>query len=226
MSRPGASSNLAATDWNDERDPGRRLRLVTDPQEVSGSIQRESAESRGVRAAKNIWNALGYNLFWWIGVSSAARGDVWTGVVSMAIFVGIALWWTPPRARAADLRFLFLVMAVGWGLDSLMHNVGVLRYPSSEAAWSWSTAPPWIAALWLGFATMPRFSLAWLKRRGWWWSAVLGGFGGPLAFYAGTKLAAIEPGLGARTYVILACEYAVLTLWMVRTHGRRMARIS
>lgn len=216
MSRPGASSSLLDTDWNDETDPQRRLRLVTD-------VSSGAPQGKGRRAAQNLWNALGYNVFWWIGVSSAARGDVWTGLVAMSVFVGIALWWTPQRARAAELRFLFLAASVGWGIDSLMHNLGVMLYPSSAEAWPWWTAPPWIAALWLGFATMPRYSLGWLKPRPWWWSALLGAVGGPLAFYAGTKLVAIAPGYGLATYAILALEYALLTVWMVRAHARRMA---
>lgn len=217
MSRPGASSSLAATDWNAERHPSRRLRLLSDSDRTrSGGLP-----GRGRRTLQNVWNALGYNLFWWIGVSSAARGDVWTGVVAMSVFVGVALWWAPAWERAAELRFLFLAAFVGWGLDSLLHPLGVLLYPSSAAAWTLGTSPPWIAALWIGFATMPRYSLAWLKPRPWWWSAALGATGGPLAFYAGTKLGAIAPGYELATYAILAVEYALLTLLFVRWHARR-----
>ncbi len=204
MSRPGASSSLAATDWNAERHP---------------SATRGSG--RRMRTLQNVWNALGYNLFWWVGVSSAARGDVWTGVVAMSVFVGLALWWAPVWERAGELRFLFGAAAVGCILDSLLHQLGVLLYPSSTATWTLGTSPPWIAALWIGFATMPRYSLAWLKPRPRWWSAVLGATGGPLAFYAGTKLGAIAPGYGMGTYGVLAVEYACLTLLFVRWHELR-----
>lgn len=217
MSRPGASSSLAATDWNAERHPSRRLRLLSETDDSSAT----RGSKRRMRTLQSVWNALGYNLFWWVGVSSAARGDVWTGVVAMSVFVGVALWWAPAWERAAELRFLFLAAFVGWGLDSLMHQLGVLLYPSSRAAWTLGTSPPWIAALWIGFATMPRYSLAWLKPRPWWWSAALGATGGPLAFYAGTKLGAIAPGYDFATYAILAVEYALLTLFFVRWHARR-----
>ena len=217
MSRPGASSGSLATDWNAESNPVTPLRLVNGPAKVSNSQAMPSKTARGLR---NVWNALGYNFFWWIGVSSAVRGDVWTGLVAMSIFVGIAIHWTPVSERAIELRFLLVAMFVGWGIDSLLHNFGAILYPSSATAWPFFTSPPWIAALWLGFATMPRYSLGWLKRRPLWFTAAFGAIGGPIAFYAGTKLGAIEAGFGLGTYAVLAVEYAILTAALVLRHDR------
>ena len=205
---------------------------VANPSGAKSSGERETnlrlvtpvTPSKRITLFQNVWNALGYNLFWWIGVSSAASGDVWTGPVAMLTFVAIALRWTPWAQRAAELRFLAAATCLGWTLDSGLFQLGAIVYPTSELAWSWPIAPPWIAALWLGFATMPRFSLGWLKRQPTWLTVGFGAVGGPLAFFAGTRLGAIEAGMGLATYALLAIEYGVVTWGFIQVHARIQKR--
>src|SRR5436190_14499843 len=106
---------------------------------------------------------------------------------------------------------------LGVVLDTALSNWGVFSYPSSRADWVSWIVPPWIIALWIGFATLPRFSLAWLARRPA-AAALLGAIGGPLSFLGGVRMGAIAPRPeSALTWIVLAMEYAIVTpllLWL------------
>ena len=143
----------------------------------------------------------------------------------MACFVVVHLLWTPRPERQRELVFLLAAGSVGSAVDSLLHGAGFIAYPTSHAVWTAGIVPPWITCLWVGFATMPRFSLAWLTRLPWPVAAGFGAVGGGLAFFAGTRLGAIEAGMGPWTYGALAVEYAVLTPLLVFGHrGLRSAQ--
>ncbi|MDF1836303.1 MAG: DUF2878 domain-containing protein [Planctomycetota bacterium] len=168
---------------------------------------------------QSLWNAVLYNGIWFVAVWCAAAGDVWTGPMAMACFVLLHLRWTPPRQRAREAGFLFVMGLLGATLDTVLSRIGFMGYPTSQGAWAWPFVPPWIACLWVGFATMPRFSLAWLGRFHWSVAAAFGAVGGGLAFYSGSHLGAIAPGFGGWTYAALAFEYALLTPLMVFGHA-------
>ena len=70
-------------------------------------------------------------------------------------------------------------------------------------------APPWIAALWMGFATTLCHSLGWLRGR-FIGSLLFGMIGGPLAYYAGMRLGALDFGLSTLpTLSAIAIEWGV-----------------
>jgi hypothetical protein len=52
-------------------------------------------------------------------------------------------------------------------------------------------APVWIIAMWAGFATLLHVALRWLLPHRW-LAALLGAVGGPLAYYAGMRLGAVN----------------------------------
>ncbi|MDA1114294.1 MAG: DUF2878 family protein [Planctomycetota bacterium] len=126
----------------------------------------------------------------------------------------------PRKQWLRELGFIAVVGLVGWLLDSALHVFGAIGYATSEPAWGLRLSPPWILGLWLGFASMPRFSLAWLGRYPWGLAAAFGAVGGALAFYSGTRLGAIEAGLGLSTYALLLVEYALLTPLMMLSYRR------
>ncbi len=161
---------------------------------------------------------LNFGLFqaaWFVAVAAAARGDVWLGVIAFSLVVLVHLAIVGERAR--EVRFLIVAGLLGTVVDTVLSNCGIIAYPSSLAAWSSWIVPPWIAALWIGFATLPRFSLAWLAGRPL-LAAALGAIGGPLSFLGGVRMGAIAPRPeSALTWIVLAIEYAVVTpllLWL------------
>ena len=108
------------------------------------------------------------------------------------------------------------VGALGTVLDSALLAAGATRYPGTDAAWPEALVPPWITALWVAFALLPRVSLRWLAGRTT-LAALLGAVGGPLSYLAGERMGAVAlADAPAFTVVALAVEYALLTPLLLR----------
>jgi hypothetical protein len=175
---------------------------------------------------KNFANFLVFNACWLVAVEGAKRGALWLGPAAFgAMVLHHLVFLTPARERSREVLYLLAVGLVGTVLDSTLEATGLIAYPTSDAAWDFAVVPPWITALWIGFATMPRLSLAWLGRRPWWFAFCLGAIGGPMSFYGGTKFGAIAASgtVPWATYLALSLEYALLTPLMLRLAPARAA---
>ena len=161
----------------------------------------------------NMRNAVNYILFqagWLACVGAGLAGWMWYGPLAVVAILGLHLaFLTRPEQRAFELRLILVMGLAGTALDSILFATGLVTYPSSEATWTLGMSPPWIAALWFLFGTLPRHSLAWITGRPV-LAGVLGAIGGPMSFWAGQRLGAIGTG-GAPvwTYGVLAAEYGV-----------------
>lgn len=158
-------------------------------------------------------NAANYILFqagWLACVGAGLAGWMWYGPLAVMAILGIHLaFLTRQGQRAFELRLILVMGFAGTVLDSALFATGLVTYPTSEATWTLGMAPPWIAALWFLFGTLPRHSLAWIRGRPV-LAAVLGAIGGPMSFWAGQRLGAIETGSApVVTYAVLAAEYAL-----------------
>ena len=140
---------------------------------------------------------------WLACVLGAARGHVWAGAGLALALTAVHLFLVRDRTREAML--LLAAAGLGLALDSLQLNLGVFRYPSGTPLAG--LAPPWIVVLWLQFATLLHFGLRWLSRR-YLLAAVLGFVGGPLSFWGGARLGAIEFATPL-AYLVLACVWAL-----------------
>lgn len=159
-----------------------------------------------------------FQLFWFAAVLGAARGSMWLGPLAVALFLAVHLALIGSTLeRLRELRFALAAGVAGALVDSLLLRFDVTAYPTSVEAWPLPFVPPWIASLWLGFALLPRFSLAWLAGRPV-LAAVFGALGGPLSYLGGVRLGAVGVGASAGlTYGVLALEYALVTpllLWL------------
>ena len=98
--------------------------------------------------------------------------------------------------------------------DSLLPILGWVTYPNGMLAAG--TAPHWMVALWMMFATTMNLSLAWMKRS-LWLAAILGATGGPLSYWAGAELGALTftPGTETAALVLLGIGWGVLTPLLV-----------
>jgi hypothetical protein len=112
-------------------------------------------------------------------------------------------------APLRQVRFISLVMLLGWLLDSALAHAGVISFgPQRASAW---LAPAWMAALWANFAGTMHLCLSWLRGR-YRLAAALGACGGPLAYYGGQVLGALRPGdTAAISLVVIAVEWALVT---------------
>lgn len=98
-------------------------------------------------------------------------------------------------------------MFAGLAWESLLVSLGLFRYGSGN--FLAGLAPYWILALWAQFATTLNLSLAWLKDRAL-LAATFGAVGGPLAFWAGQRLGALEAPSLAAALAAQALGYALL----------------
>jgi len=161
---------------------------------------------------KNLANFALFNACWFAAVEGAAQGLVWLGPLAFgAMVLHHLVWLVPAGERRREALYLVGVGLLGASVDTVLHQLDLIVYPTSTAAWPFAVVPPWIVALWVGFATMPRLSLAWLGRRPLAWAVVLGAIGGPLSFWGGTNFGSIAPG-GAlwTTLAVLGVEYGLL----------------
>ena len=126
-----------------------------------------------------VGNAVGYQVVWLCCVAGASQGMAWLGPLAAAVFIAATLAFGG-RARD-DRRLLLLAIATGLVVDTAFAMTGWLRYAS---AWPWpEIAPVWIVALWAAFSMTLNHSMAFLRERPA-LTAVLGFFGGPLAYWS------------------------------------------
>lgn len=164
-------------------------------------------------------NLVAFNAAWFAAVGGAAEGHLWWGPAAFAAVVLVHLALV--ERRAAELGFLLAAGIAGTLVDAGLHAAGATGYPTSPGGWpplglpAW-LPPPWIASLWVGFATLPRFSLAWLRGRPV-AAALLGAVGGPLSYLGGARLGAVAVAADPWwTIGLLAIEYALVTPLLVQ----------
>ncbi len=128
-------------------------------------------------------NIIFYQICWFACIISAAKQLPLVGVATVVLAVGYHLF----RARQPKTEVLLLILAaiIGAIWDSFLVAAGWLVYPSGTLIEL--TAPYWIVAIWVAFATTFNVSLRWFKQR-LLLAAGLGAVGGPLAFLAGAGL--------------------------------------
>ena len=160
-------------------------------------------------------NVLLFQAAWLTGVLGAAHGRLWLG--PMAALAVVA--WHLARARRALPEALLLAAALllGAAFESLLVLGGWLRFETGSIPVI--GAPAWMIALWSAFATTLNVSLRMLHRRRI-VAAALGAVAAPLAYYAGSRLGAVEfVSLGA-ALVVIGAGWVVLMPVLVSLAAR------
>jgi hypothetical protein len=107
---------------------------------------------------------------------------------------------------AAEWRVLLAAGLLGGVVDSVQSCAGLLVFRSGHVVDC--LAPPWIVVMWMQLATQFRFGLSFLLGR----YALAGGLaavGGPLAFWVGARLGAVEfPPPAGRSLIVLGLVWA------------------
>lgn len=151
-------------------------------------------------------NFIAFQVGWFACVLGAAWGSPWAG---MLVAITIVTWHLTRMSRPRQELVLVVAAAILGALwDSLLPFLGWIRYPNGMLIEN--TAPLWIVALWMLFATTLNVSLAWLKNR-LWLAIAFGAIGGPMAYLGGEKLGALELVEPTAALVALAIGWAVLT---------------
>lgn len=145
-----------------------------------------------------VLNFAAFQLGWFAAVLGAANQMPWLGPVVIA--AAIALHLRSADRPMDELMLVLLCGALGAVMDSLLVAFGWVSYPTGLLAEN--TAPYWIVAMWMLFATTLNVSLGWLKSRKL-LGVLFGLLGGPLAYYTGFKLGGIQ---------FVQFEYAMVAL--------------
>lgn len=161
---------------------------------------------------KLLANVVGFQLVWMAAVGGAAQGWWWLGPLALVLFAALQLRLS--EQRSSDLRLLALSAVLGFLLDSGWVLLGLMQF---STPWPWpQVAPVWIVAMWCGFALTLNHSMASLQQR-LWLSALLGLFGGPLAYLAAERAwQAVQLQPGWAPHIALGLAWAVVTPALLR----------
>ena len=166
-----------------------------------GSRSRTRARTTGL-----LINFAAFQIGWFACVLGAAHALPWAGAgIALAIVA-----WHLARARRPRAELALVLVAAGTGAlwDSGLAALGWIRFASGVLVEG--TAPYWIVAMWMLFATTLNVSLAWLKRRTA-LAVLFGALGGPLAYLGGAKLGAVTLVAQGPALAALALGWAVIT---------------
>lgn len=157
-----------------------------------------------------IANFVAFQLGWFGCVLGAANGTPAIGPVIVLAAAGLHLRLAARPAR--ELSLLLVAAAIGVVFDSALVRGGFLSYPNG-ILWA-GTAPYWIVALWVAFATTLNVSMRWLRGRPW-IAVAFGAVGGPLSYLAGARLGAVEILDPQPALIALALGWGAITPLLV-----------
>ena len=152
-----------------------------------------------------IRNLVLFKLGWVACVMLAAAGKPLLATLAVAAVAAIHLVSVPVVIKEALLLMAACLMGLAW--ESILVATGVLQYPgyASESA----LAPHWIVAMWVLFATTINHGLSWVKKH-WAVAAIAGLLGGPMAFFGGANLGAVEFSNTMVSLAIIGAGWAAL----------------
>lgn len=156
--------------------------------------------------AWTLCNILLFQIGWFACVLSGAGQRPWIGALIALGVMAIHLSRAP--AAEAEFKLVMIALVIGAVWDSMLVWLNWLHYSSGILIPH--TAPYWIVLMWGLFATLLNVSLRWLRGR-WLIAALAGSIGGPLAYYGGYRLGALEFGNQNAALTALAVGWAVIT---------------
>lgn len=132
-----------------------------------------------------------YQLGWCACVMGAGMGFPLAGTITGASMLAIHLALAEQRRN--EMLLAAFAAVLGMAIDSLQIRLGTIHFPPASAGPSLHAALPplWMLILWAQLATTLNYSMSWL-RRGWLRACLFGAAGGPLAFWAGGRLDAVQ----------------------------------
>lgn len=150
-------------------------------------------------------NIVVFQAGWFACVLGAAHGLPWIGAIAAATIVA----WHALRAAhpGRELALVGVAAALGALFEAVLLQSGFVHFPQGGLVEG--LAPLWMVALWALFVTTLNVSLRWLRAHPA-LGAALGGIGGPVAYYAGARLGAIEL-VAAASLAAIAIGWALIT---------------
>ncbi len=156
-----------------------------------------------------------FQLGWFACAIGATGGRPPLGPLVVGVLLTLQLLLVSSPGRQS--RFLLVATLVGWLVDSGLAAAGVFTFPFGSGLAG--LCPLWMAALWANFAGTLHLSLDWLRGR-YWLASALGACGGPVAYYGGQRLGALQLSNNASlSLLVIALEWALVTPTLVYLSG-------
>ena len=153
-----------------------------------------------------IINIILFQIGWFACVLTAASNQPLLGASISLLIIFTHLFIS--KQYKQEIRIIVIAMVIGLIWDSLIVSAGWITYQSGMMVEF--MAPYWIVLMWALFATTINSSLSWMKEK-LLLSAVFGAIAGPLAYYAGMKLGAVEFSNEHYALVALSIGWAIFT---------------
>ena len=159
-------------------------------------------------------NIILFQVGWFACVLTAASNQPLFGaIISLVIIVSHLIM---SKQYIHELRIIIIAMMIGLFWDSLIVSAGWITYQSGMVFDF--IAPYWIVLMWALFATTLNSSLSWMKEK-LILSSLFGAIAGPLAYYAGVKLGAVDFINEINALVALSVGWAIFTPLLLKLSG-------
>jgi hypothetical protein len=148
-----------------------------------------------------------YQVGWFACILGAAWGWPVTGAALGIALIGVHVVIVGPQWRD-ELTLVGVALVLGLVIEGFHVWSGTYARFTSGMVVAWMS-PPWLLVMWAQFATICRGSLKRVMLEP--WRAVLfGALGGPIAFWAGERLGAVELATpSAVVFIRLGVTWAV-----------------
>lgn len=153
-----------------------------------------------------------FQCVWFAAILGAGAGYIWLGPLAAVIFFIVFMVYISEHPMH-DAEFAGVSILIGTVMDTLTARVGAFTYP--QPTWQTFLAAPFMLALWPAFSLMMVRCIKWIRKR-YILGAVFGAVGGPLSYWSGAKLGAVELHPDAfRGLGLVAAEWAVSTVFLL-----------
>ncbi len=164
---------------------------------------------------KIVLNVVAFQIGWFACVLGAAYAMPMAGTAIALTIVLLHVLRAPRPWHEAILAAI--AVALGALLDSSLMMLGLVQF--SAGVFVGGLAPHWMLALWTLLAITLNISMRWLKGRDV-MGALFGAIGGPLAYYAGQRLGALQLIDLPLALTVLALGWAIALPALVRLSQR------
>jgi hypothetical protein len=150
-------------------------------------------------ASKPWFNLIWFQVFWFTAVIGQHQA-----VLLLVLLLVLHFLLLPQRRQ--ELWLIALCAPLGIMIDSLLSFLGIFEFTNLGN----SLIPLWLAGLWIAFTATLRHGLVFFLSRPY-LASVCGAIAGPLSYFAGQRLGAVEFGLPVvSTLLLLGAIWALL----------------